>query len=85
MNRLPPGGRARPRTVCPDLVLDNDLNRAGTEAVLRLAERMRRSPRLHRNALAGRVLALLFEKPSLRTRVTFEVAMKTLGGESVFV
>jgi ornithine carbamoyltransferase len=46
---------------------------------------MRRSPRLHRNALAGRVLALLFEKPSLRTRVTFEVAMKTLGGESVFI
>jgi ornithine carbamoyltransferase len=35
--------------------------------------------------LAGRILALLFEKPSLRTRVTFEVAMKTLGGESVFI
>jgi ornithine carbamoyltransferase len=66
-------------------VLDNDLDRAGTEALLRLAERMRRSPRLHRNALAGRVLALLFEKPSLRTRVTFEVAMKTLGGDSVFI
>ena len=85
MNRLPPGRRAGPRTVGSDLVLDTDLNRAGTEAVLRLAERMHRSPRLHRNALAGRVLALLFEKPSLRTRVTFEVAMKTLGGDSVFI
>ena len=31
------------------------------------------------------MLALLFEKPSLRTRVTFEVAMKTLGGDSIFI
>jgi ornithine carbamoyltransferase len=35
--------------------------------------------------LAGRVLALIFEKPSLRTRVTFEVGMVQLGGRSVYL
>jgi ornithine carbamoyltransferase len=36
-------------------------------------------------ALAGRVLALVFEKPSLRTRVSFDVGMRQLGGECVYV
>jgi ornithine carbamoyltransferase len=35
--------------------------------------------------LQGKVVALLFEKPSLRTRVSFEVAMRQLGGHSLFL
>jgi ornithine carbamoyltransferase len=35
--------------------------------------------------LDGKVLALLFEKPSLRTRVSFEVAMRQLGGEVIYL
>src|SRR5262245_17542567 len=35
--------------------------------------------------LAGRVLGLIFEKPSLRTRVSFEAAMAHLGGTSIFL
>jgi ornithine carbamoyltransferase len=35
--------------------------------------------------LAGRVLGLLFEKPSLRTRVSFQTAMAQLGGDSIFL
>jgi len=35
--------------------------------------------------LAGRTLALIFEKPSLRTRVTFEVGMVQLGGAAVYL
>jgi ornithine carbamoyltransferase len=35
--------------------------------------------------LAGRILALLFERPSLRTRVSFEVAMRQLGGQALYM
>ena len=35
--------------------------------------------------LAGRVLAMIFEKPSTRTRVSFDVAMRQLGGETLFL
>ena len=37
------------------------------------------------NALAGKTLALVFEKPSLRTRVSFELAMKQLGGTCIYL
>ena len=35
--------------------------------------------------LSGKTLALLFEKPSLRTRVSFEVAMRQLGGQTIYL
>jgi len=35
--------------------------------------------------LSGKTLAIMFEKPSLRTRVSFEVAMRQLGGETVYL
>ena len=68
-----------------DLVFDNDLSVADTGTVLDVANRMRKHPASYSRALGGRILALLFEKPSLRTRVTFEVAMKSMGGESIFI
>uniref|UniRef100_A0A7V3ZUC2 Ornithine carbamoyltransferase n=1 Tax=candidate division WOR-3 bacterium TaxID=2052148 RepID=A0A7V3ZUC2_UNCW3 len=37
------------------------------------------------NLLKGKIGVLLFEKPSLRTRVTFETALKQLGGESIYL
>jgi len=37
------------------------------------------------DVLAGRTLALLFEKPSLRTRVSFDVAMQQLGGHTIYL
>jgi ornithine carbamoyltransferase len=50
--------------------------------LLRAAEMKRRKPS---TVLAGRSLALLFEKPSLRTRVSFDVAMRQLGGNAIYL
>ena len=45
----------------------------------------RQKARDHVTPLRGRTMALIFEKPSLRTRVTFEVAMVQLGGAAVYL
>jgi ornithine carbamoyltransferase len=50
---------------------------------LDLAAQIKRNPLRFSQALAGRYLSLLFEKPSLRTRVTFELAIKQLGGDAI--
>ena len=65
--------------VCHDL----DLSDAALRGVLELAAQMKRAPKRYSKALAGHNLALLFEKPSLRTAVAFELAMKQMGGDSV--
>ncbi len=67
------------------LVFDNDLSVQDCRQLLETAEEIRRNQKQYRQSLAGRILVLLFEKPSLRTRVTFEVAMKSLGGDSLFM
>jgi ornithine carbamoyltransferase len=55
------------------------------ESLLRLARFLKGRPGNEQRALLrGRTVALLFEKPSLRTRVSFEVAVNLLGGETLF-
>jgi ornithine carbamoyltransferase len=69
------------------LVSIRDLARSQVEDIFRLAAELksRLKARDLSAPLAGRVLALIFEKPSLRTRVTFEVGMVQLGGRSVYL
>jgi ornithine carbamoyltransferase len=62
---------------------DLDLSPSALRAVLDLAHEVKRNPARFTKALTGRYLALLFEKPSLRTRLTFELAIKQLGGDAV--
>ena len=66
-----------------DLLSICDLSRKEIEYLMEQAWRMKRegSPPL----LSGRSLALLFEKPSLRTRVSFEIAMYQLGGQGIYL
>src|ERR1035438_1711230 len=63
-----------------DLTKDLDLTSEELFALLDLASDVKRSPEDYRSALAGKSIALLFEKPSLRTRMTFELAIQELGG-----
>ncbi|HOL70360.1 MAG TPA: ornithine carbamoyltransferase [Bryobacteraceae bacterium] len=67
-----------------DLTCDLDLSHDEVNYLLDLADAVKAAPRRFASALAGRTLSLLFEKPSLRTRLTFELAIKQLGGDSVF-
>src|SRR5579862_698245 len=70
---------------CPDLVSTRDLGPQGVEAVLHLAELMKSRPSVFSRALAGKQMVMFFEKPSLRTRLTFESGMVSLGGTAMFV
>jgi len=70
---------------CPDLVSTRDLGPQGVEAVLHLAELMKSRPSVFQRSLAGKQMVMFFEKPSLRTRLTFEAAMASLGGTAMFV
>jgi ornithine carbamoyltransferase len=72
------------KVAAPDLLRDLDLTDDELSYLLDLAAHMKRSPAEYAGALAGKSIALLFEKPSLRTRLTFELAIKQLGGDSVF-
>jgi ornithine carbamoyltransferase len=67
----------------PDLRGDLDLTVEELGLLVRLAGEVKREPGRYRTALAGRSLSLLFEKPSLRTRFTFELAIQQLGGYAV--
>ena len=74
-----------PLTLTKDLLTGMEWNPAQVRELLHLAADVKAHPDRYRGALAGRFLALIFEKPSLRTRVTFEVGISSLGGASVFL
>jgi len=65
----------------------SDLSAGELRTVLLQAGRLKRASAEGKLTpiLEGRTLALIFEKPSLRTRVTFEVAMTRLGGRSIYL
>ena len=53
--------------------------------LLDLAREMKAHPSAHMGALKGKTLAMIFEKPSLRTRVSFDVGIQQLGGFSLYL
>lgn len=68
-----------------DLIAERDLSRGDVELIFSVAERVKRSPKPYARALEGKQLAMIFEKPSLRTRVTFEVGITSMGGHAVYL
>ncbi len=49
------------------------------------AAEVKKHPAKYRKALKGKILAMIFQKPSLRTRMTFEAGMLRLGGEAIYL
>jgi len=85
---LAPFETLSPRDTCAalrgrDLLSIRDLTRAELVGVIALALDVSREPSRYADVLAGKTLATIFEKPSLRTRVAFHVAAHQLGGHAI--
>ena len=68
-----------------DLLADQDLSLDDLKLLFDLSERIKARPGDYAHALRGKQLAMIFEKPSLRTRTTFEVGITSLGGFAVYL
>ncbi|MEW5947380.1 MAG: ornithine carbamoyltransferase [bacterium] len=68
-----------------DFLAVRDFSAGEIEAVLKLAGRLKRGGERSAGALEGKIFALYFEKPSLRTRVSFEAGILRLGGRAIYV
>jgi len=66
-----------------DLISIVDLKSEDIQGLIASATRLKQGGR--KPSLEGKILALMFEKPSLRTRVSFDVAMKQLGGDAIYL
>jgi len=64
-------------------ILDVDLE--DVQYLLNLAVAMKADRYLHSDALRRRTMTMVFEKPSLRTRVTFEAAIFEMGGYAIYL
>jgi ornithine carbamoyltransferase len=82
-----PSRASRPPARARSFLSLADLTAAELDACLMLAARLKHARAAGRRRLdtplAGRHVAMLFDKPSLRTRVTFDVAVRELGGEPI--
>ncbi|MGA2183410.1 MAG: ornithine carbamoyltransferase [Bryobacteraceae bacterium] len=81
--RVAPQYVAPRRMAARDLRSDLDMMAEELGSLLELAAAVKNTPAHYAHALDGTYLSLLFEKPSLRTRMTFELAIKQLGGDAV--
>jgi ornithine carbamoyltransferase len=68
-----------------DLCSIADLSPAEVSAILELGHDVKANPENYRRALDAKQMVMFFEKSSLRTRLTFEVAINTTGGNAIFV
>jgi ornithine carbamoyltransferase len=68
-----------------DLCSIADLSTREFASLMQLGHTVKANPRDYRWALDGRQMVMFFEKASLRTRLTFETAINTLGGAAIFV
>jgi len=75
---------AAARMAGEDLCSISDLSSSEVRAILKLAHDVKRNPRAYRHALDAKQMVLMFEKASLRTRLSFEAGINTMGGNAMF-
>ncbi|MGO8718189.1 MAG: ornithine carbamoyltransferase [Acidobacteriaceae bacterium] len=68
-----------------DLCSIRDLSAADVQLILDTAHAVKARPELYRQTLSAKQLVMFFEKDSLRTRMTFEAGINTLGGSAIFI
>lgn len=68
-----------------DLITLEDLSSNEIFSILKIAQKLKKAPFAKKGIFKDKVLALLFQKPSNRTRVSFEVAMVHLGGYGLYL
>ena len=73
-----------PKFAPRDLISTRDLSPQDAQGLLHLASLMKARPEDFRDSLSGKQLVMFFEKQSLRTRLTFEAGMASMGGVSFF-
>jgi len=76
---------AIPVSISKDLLTGSEWSPADTRELLRLTAEIKARPSRFASSLRDKHIALIFEKPSLRTRVTFEVGIQSMGGFVVFL
>jgi ornithine carbamoyltransferase len=74
-----------PLALATDLLSGCEWNPARVGDLFRLTGDIKARPNHYRDALSGRFIALILEKPSLRTRVTFQVGIQSMGGAAILL
>lgn len=77
--------QAQALSLSSDLLTGTEWSAPHVQELFRLSTDVKAHPKRYKSALAGRFLAMIFEKPSLRTRVTFEVGITSMGGNAIFL
>ena len=74
-----------PISLSNDLLTGAEWSPSHTRDLLLLSAEIKARPGRYASSLTGKFIALIFEKPSLRTRVTFDVGIQSMGGSVVFL
>jgi ornithine carbamoyltransferase len=85
MNRMTATTLVAPVSLSNDLLTGAEWSPAHTRELLHLSADIKARPVRYASTLHGKFIALIFEKPSLRTRVTFDVGIQSMGGAVVFL
>lgn len=68
-----------------NFLADDELNKSQLLALIELAINIKKNPSAYSQALAGKSVAMIFEKPSLRTHVSFDMGINKLGGHALYL